>query len=104
MQSIMLSDSSDVGYKGYKANVQAVTDCSTSYLLSVTGIPSYTIGPWNSPNVAVEIDRVVSIPKNPTEATNHLAVPDGDAGYFVNGVAMFSTSDAMSYNDDGVWN
>jgi hypothetical protein len=75
------------------------------YLRS-TGLGSHVMGPWylNAgrttlfPNLPVNRAVFYRIPRNPTVPTSKTLTGGGPIGYFVDGVAMFDSRDAFSYN------
>ena len=94
------------GYNGIKSNVQQV-QYSTNYVyISCTCIPGYSIGPWNgNPNTPSNQNFVYKITRNPSKNSGTAtAVGNGHTGVWTNGVSIFNVSDAMSYNNAGVWN
>ena len=94
------------GYGGILSNVQQVQYSTDSVYVSCTCIPGYSIGPWNgNPNTPSNQNFVYKIPRNPKQNTGTAtAVGNGHTGVWTNGVSIFDVSDAMSYNNAGVWN
>jgi len=93
------------GYGGIPSNVQLV-QYSTGYVyISCTCIPGYDIGPWpGNPNTPANQNFVYKITRSPQANTGALtAVGLGHVGVWTNGVSIFNASDAMTYNNDGVW-
>jgi hypothetical protein len=89
------------------ADVQQVSYDSTYAYVESTGIPSYNVGPFNDGNPAVPSDRewVIKIPHTPTMQTGTKTVPGlGAIGLWINGVPIYNSLDAMSYENEGVWN
>ena len=84
--------------------------------IRTNGLASYTMGPWQmNPNVPSAIESVYRFPKNPQEETGtKTAQPTvGAFGVAVNGIKLYGTGDARSYNSgtgqndgngDGLWN
>lgn len=94
------------GYNSIPSNVQQV-QYSTGYVyVSATCIPGYSIGPWaGNPNVASNQNFVYKITRTPQQNTGTpTAVGLGHVGVFTNGVSVFNTQDANSYNNLGIWN
>jgi hypothetical protein len=90
--------------KSIPANVQQVRYTSTNVYIKATGIPDYNIGPFNgNPNVPANDNATFDIPRNPQTATTHTATGLGAIGVLINGVDVFNMSDAMSYQNLGVW-
>ena len=94
------------GYGGIKSNVQQVQYSSNYVYISCTCIPGYSIGPWNgNPNTPSNQNFVYKIPRNPAKNSGTAtSVGNGHTGVWTNGVSIFNVSDAMSYNNAGVWN
>ena len=90
-----------------QANVQKV-QYSTSYCyVNCSGIPAYVIGPYldGNPAQGTHNEWLFKIPLNPTENTGVLtSTPLGPIGLLINGVPIYDYKDAMSYNNEGVWN
>ena len=94
------------GYGNIPSNVLKV-QYSTNYVyISADCIPGYSIGPWNgNPNVPANQNFVYKIPLSPQKNTGTATtVGLGHIGVWTNGVSIFNVSDAMSYNNAGVWN
>lgn len=94
------------GYGGFVTNVQLVQYDATDVFISASCIPGYDIGPWpGDPNVPSNLNFVYKITRNPVPNTGTLtAVGLGHVGVWTNGVSIFNTQDAMSYNNLGKWN
>jgi YHYH protein/Secretion system C-terminal sorting domain len=103
--SWLLNTTGITGYNGLPANVQKVQYSQNYVYISCSGIPAYSIGPWpGDPNVAEEQDFVFKLPRNPKEETGtKLSTPLGAIGVLINGVAIFNSEDANSYNNQNVW-
>jgi len=90
-----------------EANVQIVQYSDSSVYISCTCIPGYDIGPWNgNPNIPKNQNFVFRLPKYPvpnTDSANATLVGLGHDGIWINGVSIFNASDAMSYNNLGIW-
>ena len=95
-----------VGYNSIPANVQTVQYNTTDVYVSCTGVPSYTIGPWaNNPNIPTNGNWIYKFTRSPTRNTGALTIVGlGHVGVFSNGVAVYNSKDAMSYNNGGNWN
>ncbi|MEM7146696.1 MAG: sulfatase-like hydrolase/transferase, partial [Verrucomicrobiota bacterium] len=76
-----------------------------------TNLASHIMGPWgptgNFPNFPANLAVSHRFPRNPANATNPAYSPPssnitggGDIGRFVNGVAMFDSRDAFTYDAD----
>lgn len=93
------------GYGGYLTNVQLVQYDATDVFVSATCIPGYDIGPWpGDPNIPANLNFVYKLTRNPVPNTGTLtAVGLGHVGVWKNGVSIFNTQDAMSYNNLGIW-
>ncbi len=94
------------GYNGISANVQQVRYSANYVYVNCTDIPDYSIGPWpNNPNVASNQNFVFKIKRNPIQNTGtQTATALGHIGVFVNGVSIYNSKDAFSYNNLGIWN
>jgi len=103
------------------ANVQKVQYSANSVYINTMGIPSYVVGPYldGNRNQAGSQNAIFKFPLVPTENTGtKVATTLGNIGIFINGVAMFSYGDAVSWKSstnafaggpsggtgDGVWN
>lgn len=89
------------------ADVEAVHYAPNFVFVEAAGVPSYNVGPFRNNTYAADIDATFKIPRNPVEDTsgNHeIAAGTGPIGVLVNGVVIFSFSDAQSYNNQGIWN
>ncbi len=94
------------GYSGLPSNVQLVQYTTTDVYVSASCIPGYDIGPWpGNPNVPANLNFVYKITRTPVPNTGTLtAVGLGHVGVWTNGVSIFNTQDAMSYNNLHIWN
>jgi hypothetical protein len=87
-------------------DVQSVQFSDDNVYIHSSGIPRYPTGPYpaGNPAVASEQDYLFRIPREP--AINN-GFPTGTGlgaiGVLVNGLPLFNASDAMSYNNQGVW-
>ncbi|MCB9188312.1 MAG: YHYH protein [Flavobacteriales bacterium] len=105
----------------YDANVQQVEYSNNYSYISASGIPAYTVGPYQdgNPSQATDNSFIFKIPLNPTENTGTLTETEmGTIGVFINGVSMYDYRDGVSYslssgadaggplggNGDEVWN
>jgi len=101
-----MQNTTATGYNGIVSNVQLVQYSANNVYVSCTCIPGYSIGPWTgNPNVASNQNFVFKITRNPQQNTGTpTAVGLGHIGVWSNGVSVFNVSDAMSYNNQGIWN
>ncbi|MCH2225851.1 MAG: YHYH protein [Crocinitomicaceae bacterium] len=84
--------------------------------IRTNGLAAYTMGPWlMNPNTPSAIESIYRFPRNPIMAgTVHQNQPPvGALGCAINGVKLYGTGDAKSYNPtsgqndaggDGLWN
>lgn len=93
------------GYMGLASNVQSVSYTGTDVYVSCTCIPGYDIGPWaGNPNVPANQNFCFKITLSPQQNTGTpINTSLGHIGVWTNGVSLFNVSDAMSYNNQGVW-
>jgi YHYH protein/Secretion system C-terminal sorting domain len=93
------------GYGGIVSNVQLVQYTSTDVYISASCIPGYSIGPWiGDPNIPSNQNFVYKITRTPVPNTGTpTPVGLGHVGVWTNGVSIFNTQDAMSYNNAGIW-
>jgi hypothetical protein len=92
------------GYNGIPADVQQVFYSANYSYVKCTGIPSYTIGPWSmNPNTPSNQNWVFKITRFPVPASAPAAAGNGQIGVLINGVVLFNSGDAMSYNNQNVW-
>ncbi len=86
------------GYSGLPANVQSVYYTSTDVYVSATGIPSYTIGPWNNPNVATQQTYKAKFTRTPTASgTTYTGL--GAIGLWTDGTAIYNQKDGQYWNN-----
>ncbi|MGZ3899778.1 MAG: YHYH protein [Bacteroidia bacterium] len=107
VSSWILNTTNATGYAGISSNVQQVQYSANNVYISASCIPGYAIGPWaGNPNVASNQNFVFKITRSPQQntATATTSVGLGHIGVWTNGVSIFNVSDAMSYNNAGVWN
>ena len=101
----LLNRTGTTGYNGILANVQRVRYSDNFVYPSSTGVPSYTIGPWNAnPNVAAAQNFTFKVPRSPVVQTGtKTSTPLGPAGVWKDGVALFNVLDGMSYQNQNIW-
>jgi len=101
-----INTTGQVGYLGILSNVQTVQYTTTDVYVSCTCIPGYDIGPWaGNPNTPSNQNFCFKITRNPIENTGtKTATALGHIGVWTNGVSIFNTKDAFSYNNQGIWN
>ena len=94
------------GYNGIPSNVQVVQYSTGNVYISCTCIPGYSIGPWTgNPNTPSNQNFVFKITRSPIQNTgNPTTIGLGHTGVWSNGVSVFNVSDAMSYQNQGIWN
>jgi hypothetical protein len=104
--SWIINTTGATGYGSIPSNIQQVQYSANNVYVSATCVPSYNIGPWpGNPNVPVNQNFVYKITRNPVQNTGTpVAVALGHIGVWSNGVSIFNAKDAMSYNNQGVWN
>lgn len=89
---------------GTPADVQTVKYDSAYAYVTVTDVPSHSVGPFpGNPAYPGAVNRTLRIPRTPTEATTHASTGLGPIGVMSNGVFIFNAADARSYNNAGVW-
>ncbi|MEO8664436.1 MAG: YHYH protein [Ignavibacteria bacterium] len=92
------------GYGGILADVQQVFYSANFSYVKCTGIPSYTIGPWMmNPNLPTNQNWVFKIARFPAADPTPSAAGNGQIGVLINGVVLFNSGDAMSYNNQNIW-
>lgn len=92
------------GYNGILADVQQVFYSDNFSYVKCTGIPSYTIGPWAmNPNLPSDQNWVFKIARFPVANPTPTAAGNGQIGVLINGVVLFNSGDAMSYNNQNIW-
>ncbi len=93
--------------------VQEVYSSSNWVYLRSTGLGSHVMGPWQTgfPNLPVNTHTFFRIPRSPTVPGTKTATGVGSIGYFVDGVSMFNSWDAFTWNGStdaanttGYWN
>lgn len=103
--SWILNTTNAIGYAGISSNVQQVQYSTNNVYISASCIPGYAIGPWaGNPNIPANQNFVYKITRSPQQNTaTPTAIGLGHTGVWTNGVSIFNVSDAMSYNNAGVW-
>lgn len=86
------------------ADVQTVKYDSTYAYVTLTDVPSHSVGPFpGNPAYPATVNRTVRVPRVPTEATTHATTGLGPIGVMSNGVFIFNATDARTYNNAGIW-
>ncbi len=100
-----INSSGQTGYGGILANCQSVQYDTNNVYISCTCIPAYSIGPWTGdPNVPSNQNFVYTITRKPVQNTlTPVGVGLGHIGVLKNGVSIFNSQDANSYNNLGYW-
>ena len=95
-----------VGYSNIPSNVLSVKYDTSNVYIAADCIPGYDIGPWTAnPNTPSNQNFVYKITRKPVKNTGALtSIGLGHTGVWSNGVSVYNVSDAMSYNNAGVWN
>ena len=103
--SWLLNTTNITGYNRLPANVQKIQYSDNYIYISSSGIPAYSIGPWpGDPNVAEGQNFVFKIPRYPEiESGSKTSTPLGPIGVLINGVVIFNSEDAHSYNNQNIW-
>lgn len=92
------------GYGGILADVQQVFYSDNFSYVKCTGIPLYTIGPWPmNPNLPSNQNWSFKIARFPVADPTPTTVGNGQIGVLINGVVLFNSGDAMSYNNQNIW-
>ncbi len=94
------------------AGVQKVYSSADWVYVRTTGLGSHTMGPWSVgfPNLPANQKVLYRIPRTPSVPATKTLTGLGAIGYFVDGVAMFDSRDAFSWNGttetqgSGNWN
>lgn len=104
--SWIINTTGATGYNNIPSNIQQVQYSTNNVYVSATCIPGYSIGPWaGNPNTPANQNFVYKITRNPQQNTGTpVNVGLGHIGVWSNGVSIFNAKDAMSYNNQGVWN
>jgi len=105
LSSWMINTTGVTGYNGISANVQKVQYSTGNVYINCTGVPSFTIGPWQAnPNTAQDQKYVFRIPRSPKVKTGtKTATRLGHIAVWKNGVPIYNPKDAFSYNSLNVW-
>lgn len=86
------------------ADVQQVFYSANYSYVKATGIPAYTIGPWlMNPNIPTNQNWTFKISRFPVYDPTPTNAGNGQIGVLINGVALFNSGDAMSYNNLNIW-
>jgi len=103
--SWIINTTGATGYAGIPSNVQQVQYSANNVYVSASCIPGYSIGPWTgNPNIPINKNFVFKITRNPVKNTGALVtVGLGHIGVWSNGVSIYNSQDAMSYNGANVW-
>src|SRR5258705_11766112 len=104
--SWIINTTGETGYDGIETNVQQVQYSDNNVYVTCTCIPGYDIGPWvGNPNIPANQNFLFRITRTPQQNTGNLVgTPLGHIGTWSNGVSIFNAKDAMSYNNQGIWN
>ena len=95
------------------AGVQEVSASVDWVYVRTTGLAGHVMGPWlngNFPNLPTNRKTLYRIPRNPSVPATRTLTGLGSIGIFVDGVAMFDSRDAFSWNGTteaagtGSWN
>lgn len=91
---------------GILADVERVRYDATDVYVDASGVPSHSVGPFPDGNPAgpSDLDSLFRIPRSTPGEGAHTDTPLSSIGVFVNGVTMYNQLDAMSYENEGVWN
>jgi hypothetical protein len=100
-----LNTTGATGYNGITADVQRVQYSENYVYVSCSDIPSYTIGPWpGNPNTPQNQGHTFKIPRHPQKNSGtQTATALGHIGVWSNGVSIFNSKDAMSYQNRNIW-
>ena len=90
-------------------SVREVSSSASWVYIRSSGLGSHTMGPWYAnaahtmafPNSPVNSKTLYRIPRAPATNGVHAQTGGGPIGYFVDGVAMFDSRDAFSWNGAG---
>ncbi|HAD14708.1 MAG TPA: hypothetical protein DCF33_19955 [Saprospirales bacterium] len=104
--SWIINPGGETGYNNIPSNVQQVQYSAANVYVTTTCIPGYDIGPWaGNPNTPANQNFVFKITRNPQKNTGNLiSTPLGHIGVWTNGVSVFNAKDAMSWQNQGIWN
>ena len=106
VSSWVVNTTGATGFNGILSNVQRVQYSAANVYVTCTGVPGYGIGPWGmNPNTTTNQNFVHKITRTPQPNTGVATpTPLGHTGIWSNGVSLFNARDAMSYQNQGVWN
>ena len=88
------------GYNGILANINKIEYSSNYVYVHSEGIPSYSIGPWNTSevvqaqNLSFKLSRNIN---NLKEAAKNRAKATQKVGILVDGVGLYNSNDGQSY-------
>lgn len=87
-------------------NFTSIVPDGTSVYATTSGISFQVIGPFpGNPGTVSDQDRTHVIPISPEEETGEkTATTTGSTAVWIDGVSIYNWSDAMSYENAGVWN
>ncbi len=113
----MLSDGTQTGHyyltdgtlvdTGVEADVQEVWYTEEHVYVKATGMAAYNMGPFldGNPNQPDDQNYLFRITRDPQPNTGDLVeTPLGAIGVLINGVLFENYADAMSWNNEGIWN
>lgn len=101
------------------AGVQAIFTSANWTYIKTTGLGGHVMGPWNNPNLPKNQGTLYRFPRTPVIPPGKTLTGLGAIGFFVDGVAIYNTSDGFSYSyshsqdaspiagigpGDGIWN
>ena len=94
------SNGSQIQSQPAYAGVQEVYSGTNWVYVRSTGLASYTMGPWSVgfPNLPANQQTLFRLPRTTTVPTSHTSSGGGAIGIFVDGVAMFNSWDAFTYD------
>lgn len=87
------------------ADVQSVRFDSTYVYIKTNDVPTHAVGPFvGNPAYPAAQNKTLRIPRSPVVNTGtRTKTGMGAIGVMVNGVYFFNATDAMTYNNAGVW-
>ena len=105
LSSWMRNTTGLTGYNSLPANVQQVRYSVNYVYVNSSGIPAYSIGPWvGDPNIPSNQNFLMRFSRTPSVNNGtKTATSLGPIGLWVNGVPVFNSLDAMSYNNQNIW-
>lgn len=106
VSSWIINPGSETGFNNLPSNVQSVRYSADNVYVAATCIPGYDIGPWaGNPNTPANQNFVFKFTRNPMKNNGALVnTPLGHIGIWTNGVSVFNAKDAMSWQNQGIWN